>query len=77
MQHENSGGNSGDSNEKVFEILEKIYHSWTSVTHHYERRDKKDVKVLDHYLDHRTCAVCGYQWDVAVTETREKYTRKY
>ncbi len=47
------------------------------VTHHYERRDKKDVKVLDHYLDHRTCAVCGYQWDVAVTETREKYTRKY
>ena len=42
-----------------------------TITKHYNRRDKKTTEHVDNYLDHRMCALCGYQWDVDRTETEE------
>jgi hypothetical protein len=42
-------------------------------TSNYDRRDKKTTEIIDHYLDHRMCARCSYQWDVDRDE-KEKYT---
>lgn len=43
----------------------------TTITKHYNRRDKKTTEHTDSYLDHRMCALCGYDWDVDRTETEE------
>jgi len=41
-------------------------------THHLETRDKKTTELVDHYLDHRMCARCGYDWDINRDETEEQ-----
>lgn len=43
------------------------------ITHNYDRYDEKTTTVSKRYLDHRTCARCGYQWSISRTET-EEYT---
>ena len=40
-------------------------------TKYYDRRDKKTTEHTDSYLDHRMCALCGYNWDVDREETEE------
>lgn len=41
------------------------------ITHHSEIRDTKTTEHVDSYLDHLICALCGYDWDVDRTETKE------
>jgi len=43
----------------------------TTITHHTETRSTKTTKHVDHYLDHRMCARCYYEWDVDRDEEEE------
>ncbi len=43
----------------------------TTITKHYERRRTETTEDVDHYLDHRMCARCGYAWDVDREESEE------
>ena len=49
----------------------------TTITHHYERRDKKHTKVIDHFTDHRECVRCGYTWGVEREKTVSSGTTHY
>ncbi|MBN1970775.1 MAG: hypothetical protein JXR48_10585 [Candidatus Delongbacteria bacterium] len=43
--------------------------------HTIERRSQKTVTKTDHFLDHRSCARCGYKWDVKRTEEKSTTTK--
>ena len=47
----------------------------TTITHHTETRSTKTTTHVDHYLDHRMCARCYYEWDVDRDEEEE--TKNY
>jgi hypothetical protein len=42
--------------------------------HLYNIRDKKTTEHVDHYLDHRMCARCYYEWNVDRDESEEHTT---
>lgn len=46
----------------------------TQIIHHYQRRSMQSVKLIDHYADHRSCAHCGYRWDVDRDQTAKSWT---
>ncbi len=34
--------------------------------HHYQTWKEKTTDTYQHSLDHRSCALCGYKWDISV-----------
>lgn len=61
----------------TYDVYKGTKETSTTRTKMYERRDKKEVELVDHYLEHRTCSVCGYKWDIQSEETAKKYTKHY
>lgn len=44
----------------------------TTIIRNYKRRKKVTTTHVDSYLDHRMCALCGYQWNVDREVVKEK-----
>ncbi len=61
----------------TYDVYKGTKETSTTRTKMYERRDKKEVELVDHYLEHRTCSVCGHKWDIQSEETAKKYTKHY
>lgn len=62
-------GRSTNVSWDTYDVYKGTTESSTTITKNYERRDKKTTETVDSYLDHRMCALCGYQWDVDRDET--------
>ncbi len=60
----------------TYDVYSHTSESSTTITKHYDRRSKKTTETIDSYLDHRMCALCGYNWDVDRDETEEN-TKRY
>jgi len=57
----------------TYNVDKGITGSGSNKIQHIEQRSKKTTEDVDHYLDHRLCASCGYNWDVDREES-EEYT---
>ncbi len=44
--------------------------------HHYQTWSEKTTDIYQHSLDHRSCALCGYEWDIALSEKIDSYTEE-
>jgi len=55
--------------------FKKSTYSGNTRTDHYDIGNKMTTEHVDHYLDHRMCARCYYEWDVDRDES-EEYTER-
>lgn len=61
----------------TFDVYKGKTETSTTITHHYERHDRKTTSYTDHYTDHRECMNCGHRWGVQRTRSAGSKVEKF